>query len=291
MTSSWIGLKKRWKLSTDEKRQLIEPDHPRLSINTQCSLLNLHRSTYYYQKQPPISTEDKILMDCIDTIHTEFPCYGIRTMTNQLKRDGYHVNHKRVQRLMRMMGIKAIYRRPNTSKPQPGHEIYPYLLNGITARSPNHIWGTDITYIRACGVWFYLVAILDWYSRYVVSWELSDTLDADFCVANIKHALQIGVPDIHNSDQGSQFTSTEYLTVLKAAEDIRISMDHRGRCFDNIFTERLWRTVKYEEVYLKEYGSFREAKQSLNSYFQKYNERRLHSAIGYQTPAEVYFAS
>lgn len=283
------GLKKRLNLSAAEKRQLIEQPPSVLSLRQQCSLLQLNRSTYFYQPKPAVSDDDKNVMDRLDEIHTDFPCYGIRRLTAQLRRDGFKVNWKRVRRLMRLMGMEAIYRRPRTSIPHPEHRVYPYLLTGITAHHPNHIWGTDITYIRAQKQWFYLVAILDWFSRYVVSWQLSDTMHSDFCVANLNQALEGASPEIHNSDQGAQFTANEYLGVLETHPAIRISMDHRGRCFDNIFTERLWRTVKYEEVYLKEYGSFRDARSSLTTYFKKYNDRQLHSALGYKPPAEVYF--
>lgn len=269
----------------------MEPASGLLSVRQQCSLLQLNRSTYFYQPQAAVSGNDKTVMDRMDEIHTDSPYYGIRRMTAQLKRDGFPVNRKRVRRLMRLMGIEAIYRHPRTSIPHPEHRIFPYLLTGVTASHANHVWGTDITYIRAAKEWFYLVAILDWYSRYVISWQLSDTLHDDFCVVNLKQALESASPEIHNSDQGSQFTSDAYLGALEERENIRISMDHRGRCFDNIFTERLWRTVKYEEVYLKEYGSFREANASLATYFTKYNERQLHSSLGYKPPAEVYFGS
>lgn len=212
-------------------------------------------------------------------------------MTAQLKKDGYLINHKRVERLMRLLGIEAIYPKPSLSGPHPDHRRFPYLLRGIKAQYPNHIWGTDITYVRALGIWFYLVAILDWFSRYVVAWTLSPTLEAAFCVENLTKALAVATPEIHNSDQGTQFTSEEYLQTLEAHADIRISMDGRGHFWDNIMTERLWRTVKYEDVYLKEYASGAETKAGLTAYFRQYNERRLHASLGYRTPAEVYFGS
>lgn len=190
---------------------------------------------------------------------------------------------------MQIMGIQAIYPGPKTSDPDKQHVKYPYLLKGVTAGFPNHIWGTDITYIRVKGTWMYLVAILDWFSRYVVSWELSDTLCVEFCLEALKKALEIAIPGIHNSDQGAQFTAEEYLALLKLYETIRISMDGRGRAMDNIFTERLWRTVKYEEVYLKEYQSPKEARQSLREYFNFYNHERKHQALKYETPEKVYF--
>lgn len=263
-------------------------------MTTQCALLQLNRSTFYYQpnKLPEVSGKDEALMKEIDKVYTEFPYYGSRRIARQLSSDlKEKVNRKRVQKLMRIMGIEAIYPKPNFSKPGKGHTIYPYLLKGVKAVSPNHVWGTDITYIPLIKGWLYLVAILDWFSRYVVSWELSDTLSVDFCTKALKKALKVGIPDIHNSDQGSQFTSDDYLTILEQNPEIRISMDGRGRFFDNIFTERLWRSVKYEEVYIHDYQSFADAKASLTNYFDQYNFRRLHQALGYVTPAEVYYGS
>lgn len=230
-------------------------------------------------------------MKQMDRIYTRHPYYGYRRITHQLKRDGHRVNHKRVQRLMQVMGIQALYPKPKTSVSAPNHAIYPYLLTNLNITKPNQVWGTDITYIPGADTWYYLVAILDWYSRYVVSWQLSPTMQTDFCIVAAQHALVTAQPDIHNSDQGAQFTSHDYLATLQHYPTIRLSMDHRGRCFDNIFTERLWRTVKYEEVYLKEYSSFSDAQQSLHGYFHTYNHDRLHSALNYKTPAEVYFAS
>lgn len=236
-----------------------------------------------------VTAEDIVVMDAIDRLYTKRPYFGVRRITKHLQIPGVVVNHKRIHRLMQVMGIQAIYPKPNTSIPNKQHEIYPYLLQGVTASYPNHIWGTDITYIRVKGTWMYLVAILDWFSRYVVSWELSDTLGVEFCVEGLKKALATAVPEIHNSDQGSQFTAGEYVGILKAYETITISMDGRGRAMDNIFTERLWRSVKYEEVYLKEYQSPREARQSLTDYFTFYNYERKHQAHNYKTPAEIYF--
>lgn len=228
-------------------------------------------------------------MNRIDEIYTEFPYYGAPRITAELHRRNFGANHKTVERLMRVMGIQGIYPKRNTSKPHQGHLKYPYLLNGVRANHPNHIWGTDITYVRANGIWFYLVAILDWYSRYVLSWRLSQTMSVDFCIAALTEALSLAIPDIHNSDQGSQFTAEEYIALLTRHPEIKISMDGRGRCFDNIFTERLWRTVKYEEVYLHDYREYSEANQSLGNYFHVYNNKRLHQSLDYQTPSEVYF--
>ncbi len=229
-------------------------------------------------------------MKRIDEIYTRHPYYGSPKITKQINREwGKPINHKRIERLMGIMQIEAIIPKKNLSKRSKQHPIYPYLLNTVDIRYPNQVWGTDITYVRAAGLWFYLVAVLDWYSRYVLSWRLSDSLEADFCVAALEEALRISIPDYHNSDQGSQFTAEEYISVLKSHPQIQISMDSRGRCFDNIFTERLWRTVKYEEVYLKDYRSYAEAEKSLTEYFRTYNHERLHQSLNYKTPAEVYF--
>lgn len=225
----------------------------------------------------------------IDEIYTKCPFYGVRRIEKQLRRNGIVVNHKKVHRLMQIMGIQAIYPKPHLSFNNKQHEIYPYLLDNIAIVRPNQVWGADITYIRLRGAFLYLVAIIDWFSRYVISWELSDSLTVDFCLEALKRSLQFAICEIHNSDQGVQFTSEVYLAILKAYQTIRISMDSRGRVFDNIFNERLWRSVKYEEVYLKEYASPKEARQSLKEYFTFYNQERLHQSLNYQTPAEIYF--
>lgn len=224
----------------------------------------------------------------IDQIYTKCPFYGYPRMTHQLQDEGYTVNHKRIYRLMQVMGIQAVFPKQNTSRPNLEHRVFPYLLKSTPALAPNHIWGTDITYIRLAKGFCYLVALLDWFSRYVVAWELSPTLDMDFCLKNLDQALSRAVPQIHNSDQGSHFTSPHYTNLLIQAQ-VQVSMDGRGRCMDNIFTERLWRTVKYEEVYLKDYQNFSEAHDSLSRYFRFYNHERLHSSLDYQTPAEIYY--
>jgi len=219
------------------------------------------------------------MMRLIDRIYTKFPYYGSRKIAKQLARQlEIPINRKRIQRLMRMMGIEAIYARPNTSKPHPNHKIYPYLLRNISAQQSNHIWGVDITYIPIHNSWLYLVAIIDWYSRYVLSWQLSDSLCVNFCVEALTRALNQSIPQFHNSDQGSQFTSNEYLSILQGHPQISVSMEGRGRAFDNIFTERLWRTVKHEEVYLHDYSSPAEARQSLDlgKYHVIVNTRHLH---------------
>ena len=228
-------------------------------------------------------------MSKIDEIYTELPFYGSPKITKELKNQGIIVNHKKIERLMGKMGLQALVPQKNTSKPHPDHPVFPYLLRTKRIIYPNQVWGTDITFIRAKGLWFYLVAILDWYSRYVLSWQLSRTLTADFCVNALDQALTIARPEIHNSDQGSQFTSFEYIAKLREYPEIQISMDGRGRCFDNIFTERLWRTVKYEEVYLHAYDCVSDAKRGLEKYFAFYNQRRPHTALDDKTPDEFYF--
>jgi putative transposase len=252
----------------------------------QCQILSITRSTLYY-KSRPISKLDLELMQKIDEQYLKTPTYGSRSMSSFLGRLGYCVNRKRVQRLMRIMGIQAIYPKPKTSQPHPEHRIYPYLLRGVTVDRPNQVWSTDITYVRMYHGWLYLTAIMDWFSRYVIEWELSVTLEPDFCVAALERALTKGQPEIFNTDQGSQFTSGDFIKPLKTAA-VQISMDGKGRVFDNIFVERLWRTVKVEEVYLRDYQTVAEATLSLGRYFTFYNHERLHQALGYRTPAEVY---
>ena len=228
-------------------------------------------------------------MRLIDEVYTKCPFYGIRRITNALKRLGRGVNHKRVGRLMRLMGLEAIYPKPRLSTACPAHKKHPYLLRGLSIVGPNQVWSTDITYIRLRHGFVYLAAIMDWFSRCVVSWSLSITLDADFCVDMLKEALTTAQPEIFNSDQGVQFTSEAFTGVLEN-HGVRISIDGRGRAFDNIFVERLWRSVKYEEVYLKDYSGVRDAKDSLRRYFNFYNNERPHQSLGYKTPSEVYFA-
>jgi putative transposase len=244
------------------------------------------RSSLYYQPREPTALEIAI-KHRIDELYTQYPFYGSRKMEAQLRREGVVINRKTVQRHMREMGIVAVYPGPNLSRRQHKEHVFPYLLRNLTIRAPNHVWGIDITYIRLQKGWMYLVAVLDWYSRYVISWELDQTLEMPFVVAAVEQALSTAVPVICNSDQGSHFTSPQYLQLLQEAQ-VKISMDSKGRALDNIFTERLWRTVKYEEVYLHEYTSPREARQQLRNYFDFYNHKRLHQALDYQTPAEVY---
>ena len=284
---SWTGLKKSCQFNQKEKLKLIVTSHPQISIVRQCELLGVSRSNFYYQPAP-VSSRELDLLRRIDEIYTEFPYYGSPKITAQLHRDKIIVNHKMVERLMREMGLAAIVPKRNLSKANPQALKYPYLLKNLPIVRPNQVWGTDITFIRASGMWFYLVAIIDWFSRYVLSWKLSTTMEVGFCLTALDGALKIATSEIHNSDQGSQFTSQEYTEMLKGKE-ILISMDGRGRCFDNIFTERLWRTVKYEEVYLHDYQNALEANDNLNKYFLTYNTKRLHQSLSYKTPAEVYF--
>lgn len=265
---------------------MIDRRHPSLSIVRQCRLLDISRSGLYYQPKG-ISEEDLILMKLIDRQYLTTPFYGARKIAVWLKSQGQWVNRKRVRRLMRMMGLKAIYRRPRTSQPAPGHKIYPYLLSGMKITRPNQVWAADITYIPMARGFLYLVAIIDWYSRYVLSWRLSNTLDADFCVEALQEALRKGKPEIFNTDQGAQFTS-EAFTELMEQHGIRISMDGKGSYNDNLFIERLWRTVKYEEVYIKAYQSGRDARVGIGDYFRFYNTERPHQALGYRTPAEAF---
>jgi putative transposase len=227
------------------------------------------------------------LMREIDRIYTEVPSYGSRRVTEQLIRQGYTVNRKRIQRLMQKMGIEVIYPRPNLSKPDLNHKKYPYLLKNVQIANVNQVWSTDITYIPLRKGYIFLVAILDWYSRYVLSWKLSNNLSSHFCIEALKEALEQGRPEIFNSDQGVQFTCNSFLDVLEK-RDIRISMDGKGRAFDNIYIERFWRTVKYEEVYCTAYESFIEAEKNLGWYIKHYNEKRLHQSLGYKTPKEVF---
>ena len=256
-----------------------------IPVGRQAKLLGVARSTVYYE--PVVDTYTLELMRLIDEEYTKTPFYGSRKITAVLRRKGYKVNRKRIQRLMRLMGIEAIYPRPNTSRADPNHKIYPYLLRDREITRVNEVWGTDITYIRLGHGWLYLVAIMDWVSRYVLSWELSTTLEVDFCIRALEKALSLTLPEIFNSDQGSQFTSVDFIKKLQE-KNIQISMDGRGRAMDNIFTERLWRSVKYEEVYLNDYQTVREAKEGISRYLAFYNQERPHQSLDYRTPDEVY---
>jgi putative transposase len=266
---------------------MIERGPAGLSVSRQCDLLGLPRSTLYYV---PVEDdpEDLALMRLLDEQYTRTPFYGVRRMTWWLRSEGRGVNPKRVRRLLRTMGLEAVYPKPRLSRSAPGHRIYPYLLRGMTIDRPNQVWSTDITYIRLVRGFVYLVAVLDWYSRYVLAWSVSNTLEGGFCVETLRQALaRYGRPEIFNSDQGAQFTSDAFTGVLESA-GVRISMDGRGRALDNVFTERLWRSVKYEEVYPKDYAGVPEAVSGLGSYFDFYNCRRPHQSLAYRTPQTVF---
>lgn len=265
---------------------LVERDSCELPLTQQAELLSVSRSSLYYQPREP-SAEEIAIKRRIDEIYTQCPFYGSRKVEAQLRREGVVINRKTVQRHMREMGIVAIYPGPNLSRRQHKEHVFPYLLRNLTIEAPNHVWGIDITYIRMLKGWMYLVAVLDWYSRYVISWELDHTLEMPFVIEACQRALSRATPVIWNSDQGSHFTSQQYLQLLQEAQ-VKISMDSKGRAIDNIFTERLWRTVKYEEVYLHDYTSPREARHQLSNYFEFYNQKRLHQSLDYRTPAEVY---
>lgn len=266
---------------------MIEADNQELTIIEQCSLIGLSRSSYYYQ---PIGLkkEELDIMSKIDRIYTNHPYYGVRRITGQLRRQGNNYNHKRISRLMKIMGISAIMPKKNLSKARKDHLIYPYLLRGMKITESNLVWSSDITYIPLYEGYAYLVAIMDWFSRYVLSWEVSNTMDVYFCLEALSNALKIAKPKIFNTDQGSQFTSIAFTGKI-IENDIKMSMDSRGRALDNIFIERLWRSLKYEDIYLKEYRTMEELTEGLEEYFYFYNNERIHQSLNYKTPAEVYF--
>jgi putative transposase len=276
-------------LSHDERRALIDRFHPTISIARQAQLFDISRASVYYRSV--VSEKDKRIMAAIDRIYTDCPFYGSRRIQWALADDyGIRSCREHIQRLMRLMGIEAIYPRTkgHLSLPDPQHRVYPYLLRDLAIDHPNQVWGSDITYVKLETGWCYLIAILDWFSRYVVSWNLSASLELSFCIEALSAGLTQTTPEIFNTDQGSHFTSNEFVGMLKE-RDIRISMDGRGRCLDNIFTERLWRTVKYENVYLQSYHDIGEAREGLTRYFQFYNTKRRHQSLHNQTPAAVYF--
>jgi putative transposase len=268
---------------------MIERSHPQISIRRQCTLVGLNRSSLYY---PPTqeTEENLLLMRLIDQQYTRTPFYGSRRMTHWLGRAGQEANRKRVQRLMRKMDLEAVYPRLRLSQAAPEHKVYPYLLRGIEVHHPDQVWSTDITYLPMQHGFMYLVAVMDWHSRYVLSWKLSNTMDVTFCLTALEQALEKGGPEIFNTDQESQFTSQAFTGRLEEA-GVAISMDGRGRVLDNIFVERLWRTVKYEDIYIKGYATVAALEAGLADYFWFYNHERPHQALGYQTPAEVYFGN
>jgi putative transposase len=267
---------------------MLEKEHPGLSLKRRCQLLGVNRSSVYYKPQP-IRMENLELMKLIDKQYMKTPVYGSRSMQDHLTDQGYSIGRKRVQRLMRLMGLEAIYPKPKTSKPHPGHRIYPYLLKGLDINRPDMVWCSDITYIPLRHGFMYLVAVMDWHSRKVLSWRISNTLDVDFCVSALEEAIACyGCPEIFNTDQGSQFTSEAFTSVLKSNR-IRISMDGRGRCMDNIFIERLWWTVKYHYLHLHSFANGLELKKGLRSWFEYYNRERKHQSLNRMTPDKCYF--
>ncbi len=273
-------------MSRSLRQAMIDRGHQQLSLVRQCALLNISRASVYYR---PVSTraEDLELMARMDRQYLKTPFYGSRRMKAWLLAEGNLVSRSKVRRLMRLMGLEAIYRRPNTSKPAPGHRVYPYLLKGVDVNRVDQVWAADITYIPMAQGFLYLVAIMDWHSRHVVAWKLSNTMDTDFCVAALEAALGKGRPEVFNTDQGAQFTSEAFTQTLHE-RGIRVSMDGKGRYLDNIFVERLWRSIKYEEVYLKAYQTVAEARVGINAYLEFYNRLRPHQSLGYRSPAEVY---
>jgi putative transposase len=268
------------------KRGLIDPDDAALSVSRQCELLGLSRSSYYYEPATE-STENLLLMEMIDREYTAHPFYGSRRMAVWLEGEGYCVNRKRVQRLMRLMGLEAVYPKPKLSIGGTGHKVYPYLLRDVAIDRVNQVWSTDITYIPMPKGFMYLTAVIDWYSRYVLSWRLSNTLDVGFCIEALEEALSHGCPEVFNTDQGVQYTSESFTSRLLAA-GAKVSMDGKGRCLDNVFVERLWRTVKYEEVYIWRHETVPLLQGGLTKYFPFYNQERRHQSLENRTPAEVY---
>lgn len=265
---------------------MIEMSNSRISVRRQCKLIGLNRSTLYYSGAKE-SEFNLHLMRLIDEQYTKRPFYGWPKMTAYLRRQGYRVNHKRIQRLMQKIGLGAIYPQPSTSKSASQHKLYPYLLRGVEIIYPNQVWSADITYVPMVGGFMYLVAVIDWFSRYVLSWELSNTLDGQFCVEALRGALGGGKPEIFNTDQGAQFTALGFVSLLESC-GVQISMDGRGRALDNVFVERLWRSIKYEDIYLNNYSGVPDLELGLERYFRFYNNERVHQSLGYQTPAEVH---
>ncbi len=271
-----------------ERKSWIDPGNRRLSLNKQLELLGLSKASYYYAPMPETALNLE-LMSLIDRIYTASPFYGSRRIVAELGVQGYSVNRKRVSRLMEKMGLRAIFPRRHLTKSIEGHMKYPYLLKEMQIDRPNQVWASDITYIRVGTGYLYLTAILDWFTRYVLSWRLSNTLDTRFCLEALEEAFEIGTPDIFNSDQGCQYTSRDFTRALEARE-VKISMSGKGRCFDNILIERLWRSIKYEEVYIRRYETGKEAYNGLREYLKFYNEKRLHQSLDYRTPATAYYA-
>ena len=274
-------------MTRSERLALVDHDDPNLPVVAQCRLLKVARSTLYYRPVAD-SADDLAVMRRMDELHLAWPFYGSRRMAAVLRREGWAVNRKRAKRLMKVMAIEAIYQKPNTSKGHPDHKVYPYLLRGLTIDRPNQVWCADITYIPMAKGFVYLVAVMDWFSRRVLSWRVSITMESDFCVEALAEAMERhGQPEIFNTDQGVQFTSAAFVDEL-ADRGVRISMDGKGRYLDNIFIERLWRSLKYEEVYIKAYGSVAEARRNLGEWLTFYNDVRPHQSLEYRTPREVF---
>lgn len=269
------------------KRRWIDAVHPQLSVARQCALVGLARSSYYFTPMATESEENLRLMRKIDELYLKRPIYGYRRMSDWLQDLGWRVNAKRVARLMRLMGLQAVLPGPHTSRRHPEHRVYPYLLRDLAIGRPDEVWCADITYVPMNRGFLYLVAVMDWFSRYVLSWELSNSLETAFCLDALERALQRGAPEIFNTDQGSQFTSDDFTNRLEAA-GVRVSMDGRGRVTDNIFIERLWRSVKYEDIYLRDYSDGTQTREGLGRYFRFYNAERRHQALGNRTPEQVY---
>lgn len=276
-------------MSTWERRALVESNHPHISISRQCSLLDLPRSSYYY-RPCPVSEEDLILMKLMDEQYTEHPSSGSRTMQGILLNSGFSMGRNRIRRLMRVMGLVAVYPKPRTTLVSEGHKKYPYLLRNVVVNRPNQVWCMDITYLRMRRDFVYLTAVMDWYSRYVLGWRLSNTMDSTFCLEAVEEAFSYGKPEIFNTDQGVQFTCEEFTSSL-ARSNIRISMDGKGRWIDNVFIERLWRSVKYELTYLKEYETCSQLYLDLTDYFKYYNNKRPHQSFNLRSPSQVYQAA
>ena len=271
---------------SDDRRELLVPNHPEFSLRQQCELLKINRSSYYYQAKPE-DEETLLLMRLVDEVYTEYPFFGSRQMVNYLRLNGHDVGRTKIRSIYEKLGLQAVCPGPHTSKPHPEHKVYPYLLRDVEINKCNQVWSTDITYVRMSKGFVYLAAIIDWYSRYVLDWELGITLEADFCIEVLCRVLSYGKCDIFNTDQGSQFTCGDF-TKLLLDKEIKISMDGKGRALDNIFVERLWRSVKYECIYLKEWETVRDIRKGLATYFNFYNHKRPHQGINGKTPASVY---
>jgi putative transposase len=282
-------VKKKAKSSILIDNTMIDSKNTSIFINRQCDLLGLSRSSYYYKPDSNKIAKENFYKKQIFEEYLKHPFYGYRKITKAIRKKGYKINKKRIQRLMQEMGIQAIYPKPNLSKPSLKHKKYPYLLRGLNIDHSNHVWATDITYIKITGGFIYLVAIIDIYSRKVLSWKISNTMDVDFCIDILKEAIdKYGKPEIFNSDQGSQFTSNDFTDILKDNK-IKISMDGKGRALDNIYIERLWRSLKYEDIYIKEYQTVLECAAGIDKYFEFYNTERFHQSLKYETPDDIYF--